>query len=172
MRQWRARNRNQVTAQARRFRDSRAAAARCAGSGCLLDYHCCHSRDRGSRCRGRNHDICDGGGLLGPAAMPEHPMSWWMPLWSSLHQFVEQHGAVVGVLVITLIFLSAWLEAYVLKQRTLAGATFFWGLTVLSLWVADPFTKLRNFAAAIVFVIGLTLLVILSKPSSRSNQHG
>ena len=82
-----------------------------------------------------------------------------MPLWLSLRQFVEQHGAVAGVLVITLILLSAWFEAYVLKQRTLAGATFVWGLTVLSLWVAVPFTKLRIFAASIVFVIGLTLLL-------------
>jgi|SRR5690348_2735679 len=97
--------------------------------------------------------------------MPECAVILRTLIWSALHDFFERHVAVIGILVLALIFLSGLLDVVVFKQRGLARATWFWGLTALSLWVGVPFTKLRILLAIAVFVAGLGVLVTFGKTS-------
>jgi hypothetical protein len=85
---------------------------------------------------------------------------------------MDQHVAVIGAIVLALIILSGCFELFVLKQRALGRTTFFWGLTVLSLWVGVPFTRSRIVAATAVFLIGLVLIAIFSKAAKRPDEHG
>lgn len=104
--------------------------------------------------------------------MPECTIILSRPIWSALYSLFERHVAAVGILVLTLIFLSGLFEILILKQRGVARATWFWGLTVLSLWVGVPFTKLRILAAVAVFVAGLALLVTFGKSTPGHKEHG
>jgi hypothetical protein len=75
-----------------------------------------------------------------------------------MNSLFDSHSTVFGVLLLTAIFLSGYLEGAIFKQRELACATWFTGLGALTAWIIYPLTTIRICIGTIVLVSGLILL--------------
>jgi len=76
---------------------------------------------------------------------------------------IEHHPVAVRVLLLAAIFASGCFEAFVLKSRTLACTTWFICLGALTAWIVYPWTTASVIAAAVVFVLGLSLLIVFCR---------
>ena len=73
----------------------------------------------------------------------------------------ERHATSLRILVLLIIFLSGCFEGFVEpRHRDLACATWFWVLALVTIWVGYPLTTARICIAAVVFVLGLTLMIV------------
>jgi hypothetical protein len=76
-----------------------------------------------------------------------------------VNAFIDHYPTTANVLMLTVIFLGGYLLA-VLKLRRLAALDWFMGLGGLSGWISTPHTIVRICIGAIVFVSGMTLMII------------
>jgi hypothetical protein len=80
--------------------------------------------------------------------------------------FLTNHPLISRVLVFALLFGSGCFEAFVMKHRDLATATWFMALVALAIWIGYPLTVLSQSAAVVVFLCGFSLIVIYRRRTS------
>ena len=80
-----------------------------------------------------------------------------------LKSLIEGHPFTAMFLAVTVLFLSGYFDAAILKQRAWACATWFLGLMILTGSIAHPPTIVRSCLGVIVFAFGITLMTIYYK---------
>jgi Flp pilus assembly protein TadB len=86
-----------------------------------------------------------------------------------MNSFIDNHSTVLRILLLTAIFLSGYIDAF-LKMRDLASVTWFIGLGALTVWIVYPLTTIRICIGAIVFVSGIILIIIYYRGAKRDKE--
>ena len=73
---------------------------------------------------------------------------------------IQRHPVAARLLLLAAIFACGCFEAFILKSRALACATWFICLGSLTAWIAYSWTTAAIACAAVVFVSGLLALIV------------
>ena len=92
--------------------------------------------------------------------MPGRSIIIELGLGGGLGALFEHHPTAARVLVLAAVFVFGYLYAFVIGRRDLACYNWFWVLAVVTIWIGYPLTTVRICLAAVVFVLGLSLLTI------------
>lgn len=79
---------------------------------------------------------------------------------------VSLYAPAMRVLILVGIFLFGYMEGALLKKKSWACATWFWGLAALTAWIVYPLTIVRICAGVAVFVLGLLALIAYYREAS------
>ena len=77
-----------------------------------------------------------------------------------MDSFIKEHAAVSRAALIVAIFIFGLIEGQVAKRRDYACITWTWSLLILTIWTAYPLTGPRIAAGSVVFLCGVTLMII------------